>query len=131
MANKTRVKGVNTGSGTPSFILYDIVNSNIEGDPGQHSIGYSTEGNQITTPELRIRKIGKNGDNTSLLNSIVPYQKIKLTQENNPGLYQQFHALSFFIDSSVTGEWGYISVAFDVFNVTDFTDGESVIVTII
>jgi len=134
--NKLRVKGVNSGGGTYPSMLYNI--DAINDGPFQFNhIRYDANQPQILTNVLQISTMGRNGDNFDLLQIIQTNQLIRITQEGNPSIYQQFRVMGGGQITKGTNGVSPISpyitypVAFDVFTISDFPHDIPVIVTVV
>ena len=135
--NKLRVKGVNSGGEATPFMLYNIDLSNT---PGFNSamvgnyIRYNPNGPQILTNILTFDLMGRGPkeqsvSNQDLLQSIAVNQLIRITQEDNPSIYQQFRVMGTGLNYS-EADISY-TVAFDEFTISDFSHGTPVIVTVV
>lgn len=122
--NKLRVKGVNSGGGTPQGAQYYI---DTTGGLAGNYIRYNTNESQILTNSLSFA-VEFDGSYHPIL-SLVEYQLIRITQVNNPSIYQQFRVMGIpneQMDYQIT-----YTVVFDEFTITDFQHEEPVIVTVI
>ena len=122
--NKLRVKGVNSGGGTPQGVQYYI---DTTGGLAGNYIRYNINVHQILTNTLSFA-VELDGSYNPIL-SLVEYQLIRITQVNNPSIYQQFRVMGIpneQMDYQIT-----YTVAFDEFTTTDFQHEEPVIVTVI
>ena len=129
---KLRIKGVTTGVGSTISMLYNISIPNQFELAIPNYIRYNQNGPQILTDTLTFSLMGRGPkdqvNNSTLLNSITVNQLIKITQENNPEIYQQFRVMglgSNWSESEIT-----YTVAFDVFTISDFLNNTPVIVTV-
>ena len=123
--NKLRVKGVNSGGGTPQGVQYYI---DTTGGLASHYIRYNRNGPQMWTNSLSFA-VELDGSYNPIL-SVAYGESIIITQVNNPSIYQQFivmgipnEQMDYQITYDVVGDSGIYA--------QDFSHEEPVIVTVL